>query len=135
MHGNNVVVVRCVLGVPGAGQFELLRCVGELEGGVRVGRVRQQGALPLQQLGHPLEKLPEPEGQGGLAQAVQLLTGPREEQQQRLNSERLDKSSCRTAHLPNIPYRRSGFYLAVFSRSSGSSAHQSVDGETVHNIT
>lgn len=85
MHGNDVVVVRCVLRVAGAGQFELLRCVGELEGGVGVRRVRQQGALALQQLGDALEKLPEAESQGGLAQAVQLLAGPGEEKQQVLN--------------------------------------------------
>lgn len=48
MHWNNVVVVSCVLGVTGAGQFELLRCVGELEGGVGVGRVWQQGTFSLQ---------------------------------------------------------------------------------------
>lgn len=77
MHWNNVVVVSCVLGVTGAGQFKLLRCVGELEGGVRVGRVWQQGAFSLQQLRDSLQKLPETKGQGSLPEAVQLLTGPR----------------------------------------------------------
>ena len=73
VHRCNVLVEGGVLGVPGAGQPQLLRGVGELEGGVGVGRVREQGALPLQQVPHPLQKLPEPEGQGGLPQAVQLL--------------------------------------------------------------
>lgn len=40
VHGGYVVVEGGVLRVPGAGQFELLRRVGELEGGVRVGGVR-----------------------------------------------------------------------------------------------
>lgn len=40
VHGGYVVVESRVLRVPGAGQFELLRCVGELEGGVWVRGVR-----------------------------------------------------------------------------------------------
>lgn len=40
VHGGDVMVESSVLRVPGAGQFELLRCVGELEGSIRVSRVR-----------------------------------------------------------------------------------------------
>lgn len=77
MHWNNVVVVSCVLGVAGAGQFELLRCVGELEGSVGVCRVWEEGTFSLQQLSDSLEKLPETESQSSFPEAVQLLTGPR----------------------------------------------------------
>lgn len=73
MHWRNVLVEGSILGVPGAGQLELLGSVGELEGGVGVGRVWKQGALPLQQIPHSLQELAETEGQGGLPQAVQLL--------------------------------------------------------------
>lgn len=97
VHWNNVVVVSCVLGVARAGQFELLRRVGELEGGIGVGGVWQQRAFSLQQLRDSLEKLPEAESQGSLPEAVQLLKGPRKTSGQALSRERFDKSSSRAA--------------------------------------
>lgn len=66
MQRCDVVVVGSILGGACAGQLELLGGVGELESSVRVGRVRQQCALPLQHVGHPLEQVQETKGQGGL---------------------------------------------------------------------
>lgn len=77
VHWNNVVVVTCKLGVTGAGKFELLCCVGQLEGSVWVGRVWEQGTFSLQEVSYSLEKLPKTESQGSLPEAVQLLAGPR----------------------------------------------------------
>lgn len=76
MHWNNIVVICCVLGVTGAGQFELLCCVGELERSVWVGRVWEQGTFPLQQVSYSLKKLPKTKSQGSLSEAIQLLTRP-----------------------------------------------------------
>lgn len=53
--------------------FELLGSVGELEGGVGVGGVGEQGALPLQHVCHSLQQLQEAKGQSCLSQTVQLL--------------------------------------------------------------
>lgn len=72
-HGGDAVLEGGVLGVAGAGQLQLLRGVGQLEGRVGVGGVRQQGALPLQQLGHAFQQFPEAEGQGRFPQPIQLL--------------------------------------------------------------
>ena len=125
VHGRNVLVEGGVLGVPGAGQPELLGGVGELEGGVRVGRVREQGALPLQQVPHPLQKLPESEGQGGLPQAVQLLGDRRNTSLTTKTRENLlDRQG---GFKERSPYRRSGSSLEASGRSSESSARQSVE--------
>ncbi|KAI1235251.1 hypothetical protein IHE44_0002891 [Lamprotornis superbus] len=53
--------------------FELLGCVRELEGGVGVGGVGEQGALPLQHVCHALQQLQEAKGQSCLSQTIQLL--------------------------------------------------------------
>lgn len=74
VHGNNVVIKSCILGVTGTGQFELLCGMRQLESSVWVGRVWQHGALSLQQISHSLQQLPETESQGSLPKTVQLLT-------------------------------------------------------------
>lgn len=81
LHWNNVVIISCILGVTGTGQFELLCRMGELEGSVWMGRVREQGTFSLQQVSHSLKELPETESQGSLPETVQLLTGPHPKQQ------------------------------------------------------
>lgn len=48
----DVVVVRGVVGGAGASHLELLSGVGELEGGVWVGCVWEEGALPFQDICH-----------------------------------------------------------------------------------
>lgn len=83
MHWNNVVVVTCELGVAGAGQLELLCCVGELERSVWVGRVWEQGTFSLQQVSYSLQKLPKTKSQGSLPEAVQLLSGPQKKTKQK----------------------------------------------------
>lgn len=65
VQGCDVVVICGILRGARAGQLELLGSVGELEGGVWVGGVRQQGAFPLQHVGHPFKQVQETEGQGG----------------------------------------------------------------------
>lgn len=62
VQGRDVVVICGILGGASAGQLELLGSVGELEGSIRVGRVRQQGALPLQHVGHPFKQVQETKG-------------------------------------------------------------------------
>lgn len=73
------MIESSILGVTGAGQFELLCGMGELESGIRVGRVGQQRALSLQQVGNSLQELPEAESQGGLPKPVQLLVDSKNE--------------------------------------------------------
>lgn len=74
MHGSNAVIKVGILGVAGAGQFELLCGMGELESSIWMSRVWQQGALPLQQVRHALQELQEPEGQSSFSHSVQFLT-------------------------------------------------------------
>lgn len=62
VQGCDVVVICGILGGASAGQLELLGSVGELEGSVRVGGVRQQGALPLQHVSHPFKQVQETKG-------------------------------------------------------------------------
>lgn len=73
MHGLNVVIKSSILGVAGAGQFELMCSMGELESCIGVGRVWQQGALPLQELSHSFQEFPETKRQSSFPQTVQLL--------------------------------------------------------------
>lgn len=62
MQGCDVVVICSILGGASAGQLELLGSMGELERGVWVGRVRQQGALPFQHICHPFKQVQETKG-------------------------------------------------------------------------
>lgn len=62
VQGCDVVVICSILRGAGAGQLELLGSVGELECGVWVGCVRQQGALPLQHVSHSFEQVQETKG-------------------------------------------------------------------------
>lgn len=73
LQRSNVVIVGSVFRGPGTRHLELLCRVCELEGGVGVGGVGQQRALPLQHVCHALQQLQEAKGQGCLPQTVQLL--------------------------------------------------------------
>lgn len=67
------MIVGSVFRGSSTGHFELLCRVCELEGGVGVGGVREQRALPLQHVCHAFQQLQEAEGQRCFPQAVQLL--------------------------------------------------------------
>lgn len=73
LQRSNVVIIGSVFRGSSTCHFELLGRVRELEGGVGVGSVGEQGALPLQHVCHALQQLQEAEGQRCFSQTIQLL--------------------------------------------------------------
>lgn len=63
----DVVLIPRILRGASTGELELLGCMGQLEGSIRVCCVRQQCALPFQHVSHPFEQVQETKCQGGLS--------------------------------------------------------------------